>query len=267
MFGGLQKGYAQDFSTTVATLFRNGICPHALFRFPENAEKYPLILLPSAARMTPAELADMDAYLAAGGKVIATGPSAAWDSGWKLPTRVELPAEECFLSVPDGIHPKEAAWIREMTLPPSSRPNAWTEVRPGLLCNPHRISDGNITEAFLALCRKDCKALPIAIRQAAGYLSAVYETDTQITVHFLAEDYDVDIDHELDAIRFHRSRVNYITKVEPIGIDCDLKIETDKLPEVYTPFSKEPAKIETDGSFCAVTLPEKCSYAILRFAK
>ena len=267
MFGGLQKGYCLDFSTTVATLFRNGICPHALFRFPEDAETYPLILLPSAARMTAEEMSAMERYLASGGRILATGPSAAWDSGWRLPTKVDLPPEQCFLHVPDGIHPREAAWVTDTVLPECDRPNTWSEPRPGLLCNPHRISDGRVTERLLEFCRKYCKALPVKVLQAKGYLSAVYETEEQITVHFLSEDYDVDIDHELDAIRFHRSRVNYITKVEPIGIDGILKMETDKLPEVYTPFTKEPNHVTRGGGVCTVTLPDKCSYAIVRFKK
>jgi hypothetical protein len=209
----------------------------------------------------------MENYLASGGKIIATGPCAVCESDWELPTKLDLSAEESFLTVPDGIHPREAAWVTETKLPECTQPNVWAMPREGLYYNPHRVSDGAVTEGFLALCRKYCKDLPVKILQAKGYLSAVYETDNQIVVHFLAEDYDVDIDHELDRIRFHRSRVNLITKVEPIGIDGILRMDAASIPEVFIPFGGEAADVRQSSGVCTVTLPKSCSYAIVRFLK
>jgi hypothetical protein len=109
--------------------------------------------------------------------------------------------------------------------------------------------------------------MPVALADAQGYLCTMFEAEDQITVHFLAEDYDVDIDHELDSIRFHRSRVNLVNKVEPIGIGRILKINASVAPVVYTPFNQEPAKVTFDGKTVTVELPEKCAYALLKFAK
>ena len=109
--------------------------------------------------------------------------------------------------------------------------------------------------------------MPIRLLDAKGYMSTMYEADDQITVQLLAEDYDVDINHELDSIRFHRSRVNLVTKAEPIGISRILRIQATAKPTVYTPFNLTPATVSFDGSTVTIELPEKCAYALLRFSK
>ena len=79
--------------------------------------------------------------------------------------------------------------------------------------------------------------------------------------------YDTDIDHGLDEMRFHRSRVNFINKVTPIGIDGILELQTQVPPEVFTPFTEEASQITQQPERCTVTLPKDCPYAILRFPK
>ena len=151
--------------------------------------------------------------------------------------------------------------------PPSGDPDTWYTPRENFYYHPHRISSGNNWEKVLQLCKKLIRPLPVQLVQAKGYLSTCYENDKQITVHILAEDYDVDIDHELDRIRFHRSRLNLVNKVEPIGIDGVVKLESSSLPTVFTPFNETPATVTVEGKTVTVTLPEKCSYAILQFKK
>ena len=87
-FGNLNKGYVKDYTATLRALLENGISPHTVFDFPKNADTYPLILLPSAARMTAAEQDALAAYLRSGGRVIATGPSALPDckNSYALPS-------------------------------------------------------------------------------------------------------------------------------------------------------------------------------------
>lgn len=269
MFGSLVKGYSQDYSQTIAKLFRNGICPHALFRFPKNAEEYPVILLSSVARMTETEKIAMDAYLAAGGKVIAMGPTALenCENSWVLPTSLGIPEGSRFLWVPDGIHPKAAPWTEQTEIPASGDPDQWSQPKPGLHYNPRRLSDGDGPEGLLELCRKYVRPMPVKVLEAEGYLTSVFEAEDQITVHFLAEDYDVDIDHKLDDMRFHRSRLNYINHIEPIGITGQLKLETHREVEVFTPFQAESGTVSYENGICRIQLPEKCSYAILRLKK
>ena len=86
-------------------------------------------------------------------------------------------------------------------------------------------------------------------------------------MHLLAEEYDTDIDHHLDEIRFHRSRVNYINKVEPIGITDRVVLEADVAPTVYTPFGDTPTEVVCENGTYTVRLPEKTAYAILRFPR
>ena len=68
-------------------------------------------------------------------------------------------------------------------------------------------------------------------------------------------------------MRYHRSRVNYITKADPIGIDRKITVVASNKSEVYTSFNDEISEIELNGCICNVILPEKCSYVILKFAK
>ena len=263
-FGGISNGYSADYSKSLTDLMRKGICPHTVFRFPEDSSVYPVILLPSALQMTDREIADMQAYLAAGGKVIATGPCAfpGCNHSWKFPTRYTGAPGDLFMTCPNGIQPVRAAYINNTVLPDCKDPDVWQTPVPGLYYHPHRTCDSAI-----ALCQKHCKPMPIRVLEAKGYLCTMFETENHILVHFLAEDYDTDIDHKLDEMRYHRSRVNFINKVEPIGIDGYLKLDTDKIPEVFTPFHKESATAQRTDGICTVTLPVKCAYANLRFPK
>lgn len=268
-FGNLNKGYYQDYSCTLRLLFRAGICAHTVFTFPKDAREYPLILVSSAAAMTEAEIAGLNGYLAGGGKVIVTGPSplAGCEHSWRLPTRPEINApSEFFSTIANKVWHKNAKWISETTLDPSADPDVWQTPREGLFYHPHRISDGGISEGVLDFCRRCGRPMPIRITRSEGYLITMFESDRGITVHLLAEDYDTDIDHHLDEIRFHRSRVNYVNRVEPVGVGQTICGEADMAPQVYTPFLDAPADIQyADGSF-TLTLPEKTAYIILRFA-
>ena len=109
--------------------------------------------------------------------------------------------------------------------------------------------------------------MPLKITSARGYLSTLFETDDQYIVHFLAADYDVRINEELDKIRYHRSRVNLITHAEPIGTDGLVQVETDRPATVYTPFCDAVSDVRQENGICTISLPEKCSYAIVSFAK
>ena len=270
MFGAVGKGYFKDYQDTLSGLFREGLSPNTVFEIPRDASRYPLLVLSSVAKMTEKERDDLDAYLKAGGKVIVTGPTElpGCTNSWKLPAKVDVPTEKLFSDVPEGgawIRP--AAWIGGTVIAPSGDANVWSEPIPGLYYNPCRVADGeNLTE-LIDLCRKYGKPLPVNLVSAQGYLCTMQETEEQITVQFLAEDYDVDINHELDSIRFHRSRVNLLTKIEPIGIDRTLCLRAETAPEVYTPFNEETPDVKFENGLITVTLPEKCSYAIMRFKK
>ena len=269
-FGNMNKGYYKDFSAALRLLFAKGISAHTVFDFPQNAAEYPLILVPSPAAMTDGERAALDCYLTAGGKVIVCGPADLPDCkhSWVLPTAPTLESPDKFFStIANGVWHKAADWITKTELAPSTDPNVWQAPRAGLQYNPHRLCDGAISHTVAALCSELAKPLPIGITEADGYLSTVFEDERGYTVHLLAEDYDTDIDHHLDEIRFHRSRVNYVNKVEPVGITDTVCLRADAAPTVYTPFNGGESVIAKTAAGYSIRLPEKTAYAILRFAK
>lgn len=268
LFGNLHQGYHKDYAQTLRFLFRKGISAETVFDFPRDGKRYPVILLSSAAVMTPEEIRAMEAYLASGGKVIATGPSGypGCEHRWALPTRPEIEKpEEFFDSIAHGVWRHDAQWIKQMRLGIYEGSAVWQEPRPGLYYHPYRVSDGQILEELLALCLQLCKPMPVRITRSEGYLVTAFSNDKGLILHLLAENYDVDIDHHLDEIRFHRSRVNYIDQVEPKGTTQVIRGIADKLPTVYTPFSTEASQVLAEGDGFAVKLPEKTAYAILFF--
>ena len=265
-YGNLNNGYYRDYGDVLRLLFRKGICPHTVFEFPEDGTTYPLIILSGVARMTEEEKRSAERYLSSGGKIIALGPTAmdGCEHSWALPNRLDVAPEEFFTSVPDGIHVKLPDWFRNTEIPSPADPDVWQNPRRGLYYHPHRLNAEN-QDGFLELVQRFVRSMPIEIEQAKGYMCTMLEDQQGITAQLLAEDYDVDIDHELDAMRTHRSRVNLLTTIEPAGVDGIIKVKSDQIPAVYTPFDEQQATVTVQGEYCTIKLPKGCCYAILRF--
>jgi len=267
LYGNLNRGYYQDYGNVLRLLFRKGICPHTVFSFPETAEEYPVILLSGVVRMTQAEKDELNKYLTAGGKVIVLGPTALEDcqNDWQLPNRLDVSPDQFFTTVPDGIHVKRPEWFTSMVVEEPDMPNVWQNPRPGLYYHPHCLCKENQDE-FMRLVQLFAKNMPIKILRAEGYLCTMLQDEKGVTVQLLPEDFNVDIDHELDARRTHRSRVNLITDITPAGVDRIIQLETSLCPKVYTPFDRKEATVTMGKDSCTVTLPKDCCYALLRFA-
>ncbi len=265
-FGNYSNGYYKDYSRTLELLFQAGISPHTVFAFPQGAKDYPVIILSSALSMTPEEEKAMRQYVASGGKVIATGPISVSECKhtWNLPNHPDVEPLAFFSTIRDGVWHQPAKWVGEK-LPASTDPDEWQTPAEGLYYHPHRISEGTNNEEFLSLCRQYSKKMPIEVLESEGYLITMFEGKNGITVHFLAADYDTDIDHHLDEIRFHRSRVNYINKVEPIGVTQTIRVRSEAAPQIFTPFDKAPAQLTKENGVCSISLPQKTSYVILHF--
>ena len=107
--------------------------------------------------------------------------------------------------------------------------------------------------------------LPVQVLQQKGYYITAFCGADGVTLQLLAADYDTDIDHKLDEIRYHRSRVNYVNKVVPIGISREIKLQTAVKPAVYTPFNDSETSVSLEGDVCTLQLPENCAYIILHF--
>jgi len=226
-FGALRNGFALDYSATLNTLFRAGLSPHTVFSFPESANEYPLIILPSVAALSAEETAALEKYTDNGGAVIITGPCPLPEQKaiWSLPFKPTIDKPEDFFStVANGVWIRMPDWVTKTTLPPCQLPNDWQTIGNRMYYNPHRISDGTIEDSFLQLCRKYAGAMPVDIQEADGYLVTVFRNGDRTIVHLLASEYDTGIDHKLDEMRFHRSRVNYIDRVTPMGIGKPVRI-------------------------------------------
>ena len=263
-YGNLVRGYAKDYADTLGLLFEKGISAHTVFAFPEDGSKYPVILLPGAASMTDGEKAAMERYLAKGGTVIAMGPTAVAGCRhhWVLPTKAG--DGEFFTAVPDGIHVQIAPWVTRTEIPDSGDSKAWQNPQPGLYYSPARPENA---EGLLELVERFAAPMPVKLLQSKGFLASTMEDEKGYSLQLVAADYDVDIDHELDEMRNHRSRVNLITKIAPLDTDGEVLVRTHAAPEVYTPFCEGRAQVVMEGDTCRVTLPEGCFYALLRFEK
>lgn len=269
-FGNLGHGYSKDYSKTLRTLFAAGISTHTVLHLPTDTKEYPAIVLSGVALMTDGEKSRLRQYLANGGKVIACGPCALdeCENRWVLPTRAPVDDPNAFFStIANGVWHKNPDWMTQTRLPESDEPNEWRTVADGLYYNPHRISDGKISETFLELVNTCIQKMPIEVVDVQGYLMTTFRTDDAYVMHMLAADYDTDIDHKLDEMRFHRSRVNFVNKVKAIGVTDTLKIRCDKTPEVYIPFGEQGSRVEMQDGECTVTLPHHTAYVILKFPK
>ena len=268
LYGNMTKGYYKDFSGALNLLMQNGLSPHTVFTFPKVASQYPLILLSGVAAMTESEKKDMQRYLGAGGKVIAVGPSdlAGCHNSWKIPAKPDIEsADDFFDTIEYGVWHHDAKWVSEMELEDTDDSYEWISPTDGLLYQPHRIHEGNVGKELLELCHKLCRPLPVQITENDGYSVSAFQNESGVVVHLLAVEYDTDIDHHLDEIRFHRSRVNYVNKAEPVGVTQTIRGKGEALPLVYTPFNDAPVAAIREGDGFKVILPEKTAYVILHF--
>ena len=268
-FGAVHHGYYLDWRRTVEQLFEVGISPHTVFDFPKDASEYPLILIPSPLAMTETEKQHLDTYVQNGGVALVFGPAARedCDDGVSYPSSpvIEDPTK-AFSGVPNGTRITLPDWMTGTEFSATQMEPTWSEIRPRLFYNPGRISDGRITGTLLDLIRRYMRPMPIEILESTGYLTTVFEDEDALVVRMLAADYDTDIDHALDEMRFHRSRVNYINYVMPTGVTQEIRLRTDKTPEVFTPFNAD-ATVETKDGVAVVKLPEKTSFLLLRIPK
>lgn len=267
LFGSLTNGYAKDYAETLRILSGAGIAVHTLLHLPEDARDYPVIVLSGVARMTGEEQAQLEAYLAKGGKVLVCGPTdiPACRSKWVLPARPEIGApEEFFSTIRDGVWIQAAPWVTKTTLTPSQEPNRWTEVLPGMYYNPHRIADGDMEGSLVETVSRFAKKLPVEVLHAVGYLTTMFRSEGAYVLHLLAQDYDTDIDHELDNMRFHRSRVNYVNRAVPVNVSRKIVLRAAQKPQVFTPFHEDAAEVVFKEGAYEITLPQDTAYAIIQ---
>lgn len=269
-FGNLRKGYYKDYAETLRAFFGAGISANTLFSFPEDAKEYAVVVIPSAVAMNEENTLAMRRYAAAGGRVIVCGPSALPEcqNEWQLPTHPDLATPEDFFdTIANGVWHKHAEWILHTDVTPTAEPCEWKDVGEGIIYNPHRVSDGQIGQSLIDLVRRFAKRMAVEVLSATGYLMTFFEKEDGTVLHMLAAEYDTDIDHRLDEMRFHRSRVNYVNKAEPVGIEDTVTLRTVDEVRVYTPLNEGESRIKREGDICRITLPRGTAYAILKISR
>ena len=269
-FGSINKGLSADYYHTTNLMFNKGLSALTVFNFKKDVSEFPVIFVPSALLMSEEEISSMNEYINKGGKVIITGPNETFDTDykWELPTSPTLKKPiDLFSTEMDGAFPKAEYWLAEDNMKPCSLSLEIKEISPSLYYTPHRMRDCKIDDMVLELINKFKKPLPVNVTKSEGYFVNIFESDDRYTVHFLAEDFDTEVDKELDEMRFHRSRVNYITKVTAIDVTDKLSIDTELDAEVYLPFNDEKANITRVGSTLKIDIPKNTSYIIVSLNK
>ncbi len=264
-FGATKKGYTYDYSSALLTLLKNGLSVETVVNFPKNANTVKAVILPSVIMMTDEEQKKMSDYIKNGGKVFALGYTSfpEVENCTDLPDRPDCAPQDFYSKIRDNVWHKSAAWVTDTTFPYLK--GEWQTLNNGVEFNPHRASDEEFMPEFIGkLCAYLPKSSVDVISQTGYFINRFGTNDNQI-IHFLSSDFDTEIDENLDKIRFHRSRVNLITKVTPIGVSKKVEFESDLEPTVYLPITKGKANIERTGRKITVTLPENTSYFIVEF--
>ena len=269
LFGGMADGVAADFTRTVELLAHAGISAGTVLEMPEDTAEYGLLVVPGAAALTDDEAERLRRFADAGGKVLVTGPCglAECASPWKLGGTV---GARFWDYVPEtvGKGPGVMRWTQERVPAPDLTGADWREVRPGVFYHPGRLPDEKLAASLLERVRAFLRPLPVELRHTEGYLASIHRTKSGAFVaHLLAADFDTDIDHRLDEMRTHRSGVNFLDRVEPVGVPAWIEAATDLQAEVFTPFDDRPAKVTrgADGVL-RISLPEKCAYCIVQLS-
>ncbi|MBE6689789.1 MAG: hypothetical protein E7590_00715 [Ruminococcaceae bacterium] len=268
-FGNLRRGYYPDYAGTLRALFAAGIGADTVFDIPEDAKKYAVTVLSSVVLLDQKLQDGIRNYVKNGGRVLISGPTPLpeCESRWQLPSAPEPEQPEDFFdTIAYGVWHKNADWVLHTEVPACDAPSVWKRVADGIYYNPKRISEG-AGEGMVELCEKYGRRSPVRVTASQGYLITAFETEKGFILHLLAGDYDTDIDHHLDEIRFHRSRVNFVNKAEPVGISREVLVASEISPRVFTPFNGEESAVCREAKGYRITLPEKTAYAILYFEK
>lgn len=252
LFGNLEDGYYRDFSDCLSAIQEHGISTSVVCQIPENTEHFSILVLPSALRSTEDERLRLKRFIAAGGCVIASGPCSF---------SPEIPS----IPIPNNINISTDGFEYEQKIQPWKGESRWREIEPGFHWNSGRISD--IRDSMLEHIRQNRKDLALEVIGIQGYYSCIHRNDKHrnITIHLLASDFNTEIDHKLDSMRYHRSRIHYITSAIPHNVDASVVIKCNMEVSVHTPMSESQTIIRRDGEYLNIELPPQCPYAIISF--
>ena len=250
-FGNHVNGCERDFRETMEEFYRAGFAPGVALSIPERpSESTPILLLPSAAALEAEEKNALVRYLDNGGFVLATG-------------YLDFPGARTAQKMRIG----ESFWNFDwMNAPiPANGTGEWVELRRNFWWNPRRLQDGLPFAELAERVAGKQKKIPFEIRNPAGYFCLIHFSQERYILHFLAERYKVVLDEELEAQRFHRSRVNLIRKASPIQVERVLRIAGNWKIRAFAPLNSHAPQISSEEG--CVIFPRECSYVIVELMR
>lgn len=253
-FGNQEDGMCRDMADTQELFFTSGFGAETVVEIPKNAEEYPLLVLPSVALLKDDEISAIKRFARSGGTVLATGPFGFGEAAnvWEIPMQSKKDIWT------DG-------WMNE-AVPSPGLPAQWHKLEEGIFWNPTRLQDGNLNDSLLKKATDLIRPLPFKLIRSKGFLMIPHydAKNSSYCLHFLSAEYDVEIDKKLDSIRFHRSRVNLITKSAPSGTDGIIELESDLKAEVFSPLTENHPETRGHPPRLWVELPPDCCYTIIK---
>jgi hypothetical protein len=272
-YGGQQNDYAADYTGLCQDLFARGYDADVVLEMPspENSP-YSVLLVPSAVCLSESETTGLLAWVKAGRLAMALGPLGFFDARGNrlqrnladvLDVPVNLPRLKRTPAFPDNCHrdvaPAECVSSQEH----------WTP-HPQLHWFLARCRDG-LPAAAAAFLRQRIPAAP-----AEGWYCRKYrDRQGRLLMHFLAQQYDQELDDILESRRNPNSRayrkLRIVKKIRPS--DSATRRITLAMPycyqvaELLMPLA-EPSRrtLSPHNGAVSFSLPDDCAYFVLRMS-
>lgn len=245
-YGSMVYGHSQDFADTFTGLLACGAMPNVVSRIPASG-KDELLILPSAALLTDAEKSALENFLNSGGKVIATGPC-----GWKNVT----PQWDVPMQIDSDLSNAETEYrqIFGGKITPVDGERQWSEPLKNFFYHPGKLQDGDLSVNELAdKVFAHCREIP-GVKSVTGegfFVTAARLAENRILLFFTAMEYDAQLDHAIESIRRHRTRVNVFSQAPACGQSGSVEIKLagkSVLSKVILPFDECVPQFDRKGN-------------------
>lgn len=269
-YGGHQNDFAADYAGLCRHLFGHGYDADVVLTMPAaESSPYSVLVLPSAVCLSEDETAGLRAWVKSGRMAVAVGPLGFYDDrgerrqpalAAELGVPVTLPEIDRPPVFPDDLY---GAAAPAECVPASGH---W-EPLPGLHWFPARCREGLDVEADGLLRRW----LPAAV--PAGWYSRKYRDDQgRLLVHFLASQYEQELDDALEAKRDPASRayrmLRIVRRIRPAAGCRQFAMPLPpggRTAELFLPLSGQaPRRLSPQNGAVAFTISDDCAYFIVR---
>ena len=273
-YGGRQDDFAADYAGLCRDLFARGHDADVVLEMPSaGASLYAVLLVPSAACLSDEEKAGLLAWVDAGRPALALGPLGFFDGDGNR--RQPSVADELGVSVtlPDLARPPafpDDGYGPVAVAECVSSQECWLP-RPGLHWFPARCRDGLPAAAGELL---QCLAPP-AILPEGWYCRKYRDGQGRLLVHFLASQYEQELDDALEGRRDPNSRayrlLRIVKKIRPAA-GTSRRITLALPPwsgaaELLLPLIEPaPRRLAPGDGVVSFQLPADCGYFVVRMS-